>query len=203
MESYLKKTACIFSLYIKAIKSSVLSKESRVLIRRTLSAERMAAIAEAERIDLTDDMKRSDQLADSLRHIVAQARAGGFAVSGETFYVEHKRMLFKWKPGETEWTNTGLIDLGKQPVGDLPNEFKAAASGKLSMSVNGMANCFNRLMRAAVGEILPQAYRFTLRVSTRYALSGQQFMSQQTLAFYLHKPGSTGVSLPMERGRGS
>ena len=75
----------------------------------------MAAIAEAERIDLTDDMKRNAELAKSLHEIVVRARAGGFAVSGETFYVEHKRMLFKWKPGETEWTHTGLIDLGKPP----------------------------------------------------------------------------------------
>ena len=97
----------------------------------TLSAELMAAIAEAEGIDLIDDAKRSDQLANSLRHIVAQARACGFAVSGETFYIEHKRMLFKWKPGETKWTHTGLIDLGKPPAADLPNEFKVAASGEI------------------------------------------------------------------------
>ena len=35
---------------------------------------------------------------------------GGFAVSGHAFYIEHKRRLFRWKPGDPEWTDTGLID---------------------------------------------------------------------------------------------
>ncbi len=55
---------------------------------------------------------------------------GGFAVSGETFYIEYLRRLFKWKPGDWEWTNTGLIDTGKQPNSDLDNEFKLAVSAE-------------------------------------------------------------------------
>lgn len=39
-----------------------------------------------------------------------------FAVSGETFYTEYKRRLFRWKRGESEWFNTGLID--KTPLPD-------------------------------------------------------------------------------------
>ena len=97
----------------------------------TLSTELMTAVAETERIDLADDIKSNAQLAQSLRHIVVYARPGGFAVSGDTFYVEYKRMLFKWKPGETQWTHTGLIDLGKQPAEGLRNEFKVAASGEI------------------------------------------------------------------------
>ena len=99
--------------------------------QETLSPELVTAIAEAERIDLADDMKSNAQLAKPLRDIVVYARAGGFAVSGETFYVEYKRMLFKWRPGETQWTHTGLIDLGKQPTADLQDEFKVAASGEI------------------------------------------------------------------------
>ena len=38
---------------------------------------------------------------------------GAFAVSDETFYVEHMRQLLRWKRGETEWFNTGLVDTGK------------------------------------------------------------------------------------------
>ena len=55
---------------------------------------------------------------------------GGFAVSGETFYIEYLRRLFKWKPGDTEWTNTGLIDTGEQPDSNLDNEFKLAVSAE-------------------------------------------------------------------------
>ena len=38
-----------------------------------------------------------------------------FAVSGETFYTEYKRRLFRWKRGEPEWFNTGLIDKTRLP----------------------------------------------------------------------------------------
>lgn len=55
---------------------------------------------------------------------------GGFAVSGETFYIEYLRRLFKWKPGDLEWTNTGLVDTGEQPNSDLDNEFKLAVSAE-------------------------------------------------------------------------
>ena len=37
-------------------------------------------------------------------------RIGGFAVSGQTFYTEWKHRLFRWKPGDSEWIDTGLID---------------------------------------------------------------------------------------------
>ena len=39
-----------------------------------------------------------------------QKQTGGFAVSSETFYVEYGRRLFRWKRGEGEWFNTGLMD---------------------------------------------------------------------------------------------
>ena len=36
-----------------------------------------------------------------------------FAVSNETFYIEHNRQLLRWKRGASEWFNTGLVDEGK------------------------------------------------------------------------------------------
>ena len=36
-----------------------------------------------------------------------------FAVSRETFYIEHNRQLLRWKRGESEWFNTGLVDTGE------------------------------------------------------------------------------------------
>ena len=56
--------------------------------------------------------------------------AGGFAVSGDTFYVEYKRRLFKWQPGEPEWVNTGLIDASEQIDDEFDNGFKLAVSGE-------------------------------------------------------------------------
>ena len=39
-------------------------------------------------------------------------RIESFAVSRETFYAGHKERLFKWKPGDPQWTDTGLVDIG-------------------------------------------------------------------------------------------
>ncbi|MCY3723158.1 MAG: hypothetical protein OXG97_13130, partial [Candidatus Poribacteria bacterium] len=39
---------------------------------------------------------------------------GVFAVDSGTFYAEYKRRLFKWKPGNPEWTDTGLVDIDFQ-----------------------------------------------------------------------------------------
>ena len=96
----------------------------------TLSNELVTVIAEAEEIYLPNDMEKDPKLTKALSYIASFARAGGFAVSGETFYIEHQRRLFKWKPGDLEWTNTGLIDLGKQLSADLRKGFKLAVSGE-------------------------------------------------------------------------
>ena len=56
--------------------------------------------------------------------------AGGFAVSGETFYVEYKRRLFRWKSGDPEWVNTGLIDASEQPDDEFDGGFQLAVSGE-------------------------------------------------------------------------
>ncbi len=37
---------------------------------------------------------------------------GSFAVSGSTYYMETEGKLFRWKLGETEWVDTGLVDEG-------------------------------------------------------------------------------------------
>ena len=48
----------------------------------------------------------------------------------DVFYLEYKRSLFKWRLGDPEWTNTGLIDTGEPLDGDFRNGFKIAASGE-------------------------------------------------------------------------
>ena len=48
----------------------------------------------------------------------------------DVFYLEYKRSLFKWRIGDPEWTNTGLIDTGEPLDGDSRNGFKIAVSGE-------------------------------------------------------------------------
>ncbi len=37
---------------------------------------------------------------------------GGFTLDGETVFMEHRRKLYRWRPGETAWHYTGLEDQG-------------------------------------------------------------------------------------------
>ena len=98
--------------------------------REMLSIELVPAVAKAEGIHLPDDMEKDPQLTRRLRGIATSARVGGFATRDETLYVEYLRGLFKWKFGDSEWTNTGLIDLGKQSTWGLRNGFELATSSE-------------------------------------------------------------------------
>jgi len=63
---------------------------------------------------------------------------GTFAVSGQTFYAEYKWKLFKWKPGDPEWTDTGLVDidiLSEMAVSGKTVYF-GSSSGKLFQSLD-------------------------------------------------------------------
>ena len=74
-------------------------------------------------------------------------RVGAFVVSGETFYTEYKRKLFRWSPGDLKWKDTGLMDTGEHPDHDLKFGFRLAVSadtvyvgkrsGNLFQSIDG------------------------------------------------------------------
>ena len=57
-------------------------------------------------------------------------RIGGFAVSRQTFYTEWKHRLFRWKPGDSEWIDTGLIDTSGSLNDKFDRGFTLAASGE-------------------------------------------------------------------------
>ena len=52
------------------------------------------------------------------------------AVSRGIFYAEYKRTLFKWRLGDPEWKNTGLIDTSQAVDADPHAGFKIAVSGE-------------------------------------------------------------------------
>ena len=133
----------------------VLTQKSPDLDEETLSTESWTTLAAAETESvLPDDLEENPALTKALRNMTTVARGGGFAVGGETFYVEYLRRLFKWKLGDLEWTDTGLIDLTpKSAWGQGGYEFKLAASGEnRPTSGSGMVSCFNHLTVEAVGE---------------------------------------------------
>lgn len=57
-------------------------------------------------------------------------RNGGFVLAGETVFMEHRRKLFRWRPGEAAWHYTGLEDQGELPPIDGKG-FTLAASGNI------------------------------------------------------------------------
>ena len=61
---------------------------------------------------------------------------GNFAVSGETYYVEYQQKLFRWKPSETEWYNTGLVDSAENIFATMfstPFDYSGGASAIANM----------------------------------------------------------------------
>ena len=99
--------------------------------KEMLSTELWKSVAEAKRFSLPDETEMDPKLAKALRSAVTYVTTGGFAVSNGTFYVEYQRGLFKWKPSESGWTNTGLMDLTEQPRNRPWRQgFRLAASGE-------------------------------------------------------------------------
>ncbi len=84
------------------------------------------ALKDADKLDLENgqvpnlediDLEQLDKLSDEMGKVIQDQAAtammpifGGFAVSGETYYMEYGQKLFRWKPGMTGWHNTGLVD---------------------------------------------------------------------------------------------
>ncbi len=60
--------------------------------------------------DLKDAPSTIDIMDWADKTTLRESFPSAFAVSGETFYAEYMRQLLRWKRGESEWFNTGLID---------------------------------------------------------------------------------------------
>ncbi len=55
---------------------------------------------------------------------------GNFAVSGETYYMEYNYKLFRWKPGDTRWSDTGVEETCELTRENMARGFKLATSGE-------------------------------------------------------------------------
>ena len=55
---------------------------------------------------------------------------GNFAVSGETYYMEYNYKLFRWKPGDVRWSDTGVEETCELTRENMAQRFKIAASGE-------------------------------------------------------------------------
>ena len=83
---------------------------------------------ELEQAHLSEEPEKDDDFYALRRR--KHEEIGAFVVSGETFYAEYKRKLFRWKPGDAAWKDTGLVDTGEQSEADLKCGFRLAVSGE-------------------------------------------------------------------------
>ncbi len=68
--------------------------------------------------------------ADTPRLVEEKLTNGGFTVTGETVFMEFRRKLFRWRRGEAQWFNTGIVDTTERaPGADTSIGLTLAASG--------------------------------------------------------------------------
>ena len=80
----------------------------------------------AKQAHLSEGLGKSNDL-DRREHEII----GAFVVSDGTFYTEYQQKLFKWKPGDSSWKDTGLADTDDQPEGDVEDGLRLAVSGEI------------------------------------------------------------------------
>ena len=83
-----------------------------------------------EQVHLSKSHEGDNNSVETLRRRERE-RIGAFVVSRGTLYAEYKRQLFKWKPGDAEWKDTGLLDTGEPPEADLKCRVRLAVSGEI------------------------------------------------------------------------
>ena len=61
------------------------------------------------------NVRETERLWRESLHLIAKEDItnGGFTLAGETVFMEHRRKLLRWYPGETVWHYTGLEDNGE------------------------------------------------------------------------------------------
>ena len=92
-----------------------------------LSTELSAGRGKAKQTHALTDHQKSHNSKDMLPLIRRKyTKIGEFTVNNsQTFYAEYRGRLFKWKPGNLEWTDTGLIEDNELSNG----RFRLAVSG--------------------------------------------------------------------------
>ena len=91
-------------------------------------SEELEKIIEAGENDVDADKIREMFRANQARIIGEWKTNGTFTLSDNTFFMEYKLKLFRWRPGETAWHDTGLEDQGGiSPIDG--KGFTLAASG--------------------------------------------------------------------------
>ena len=109
-----------------------------------LNTESLKRLQKARQTNIK--VREAEKLRDeTLFSILAEDKTnGGFTLAGETVFMEHRRKLFRWRPGETAWQHTGLEDRGELPP-ISGKGFTLAASGDTSYAGKREGDLFRSL----------------------------------------------------------
>ena len=126
-----KDTACIF--HLSASGTDLVFVQGTPTFSGNLSiemqgTERQEGSEENIADNAANDQEKTDALTESTRQNISVPRA--FAVSGDAFYVEYQRRLLRWRRGEPEWFDTGLIDSDAAANDDGTDHFSLAVTGE-------------------------------------------------------------------------
>ena len=175
---------------------------------RNLSLAVLKEIAVAQEMSFSGDPEKDRKLMRDLSFYENYIRrVGAFAVSGGTFYVEYKRKLFKWKPGDPEWKNTGLIDTGKRLNDGSKNGFKLAVSaetiyvgkrdGRLFQSLDGGDSW--RDITPSLPLRFTQFKEIVFVDSTAYVATDNGILTSQTGAYWRVLTDTAGNRIVIDR----
>ena len=81
--------------------------------------------------DIEQASKAANQMVQESFGTAMASMFGDFSVSGETYYVEYKQKLFRWKSGTDAWYDTGLVDTAENIFSTLmstPFDYSAGTS---------------------------------------------------------------------------
>ena len=77
-------------------------------------------------------LKRLENIDDDYQlayGLMLEGLYGNFAVIGETVFMEYNYKLYRWKPGDSWWIDTGVEEIGELRNDNMSHGFKIAASG--------------------------------------------------------------------------
>ena len=86
-----------------------------------------------ERIPNKNDLIKTDNWLEIKR----VGKIASFAVSDAAYYVEYQYKLYRWKPGNSEWYDTGLIDEEARDKLRVPDDLPGPDTTSLKLAVSG------------------------------------------------------------------
>ena len=153
-----------------------------------LSSELWTGNGKTEEEHLSEGSEKSDRSKVELPWSDRRVKTKTAIVSNDVFYVEYKRRLFKWRIGDPEWTNTGLVDTSQPFDEDFYNGFKLAVlgetvyvgkrNGKLFQSLDGGSSW--RDVTSSLPLRFAHFNEITFANSTVYVSTDEGVLSSQT-----------------------